>query len=82
MTERGWPGDDYGEPPIEAWIRHVQWAMGQRPNLDKKLRVAIKEWPILGEARSFLDPEDYVGLVGHFNPAWRKEVRVGVGNGR
>lgn len=73
----GWYGDDYREPPLEAWLRHCKWAIGRNPK-PKRLAQALKEWPILKDAREFLSADDYVALVSTLNPVWRNGLRVGV----
>lgn len=71
----GWQSDDYGEPALEAWLRHVKMAT-RGFHLPKHLREAEKQFPIIKEARSFLSPEDFVSLVGALAPRYRKGLRA------
>jgi len=67
--------DVRAESMLDAWLRHVQWAIG-RAALPSQLAVAERTFPILKDARYFLPDSDYRALVGTLNPEYRDSVRV------
>ena len=67
--------DVFNEPMLEAWLRHVKWAIAGA-ELPATLKQAEKRWPIMKDARHFLGDEDYRALVGTLDPKYRESVRA------